>query len=440
MELQEVFNHQLVQDLIDENERLSSGSITQTLSKNKGAKNLNKIRLPYVVKNKVIFSEGTHNGIFYPYDSISSPEALSQIEGIDLFFAEHEDASQNWAGIIKNAKGNDADKTVRGDLEIVDLSAAQKISWMVENKSGTMGLSPTVDVDRRVIDNRAVALDPKYQSWSVVLRPADRTTIFNSEKKETGGVNMQEKSEVNGAGAADTAVSENLSQLKDAQEKNVELSTQLKDTNKQLEELKSAEVMRRVEPLAQMEVDLGKTDSTLMPQRIEELAKLPSEALTALEDSYTWIKAELNEDDDDKDSEEEGEGTETNSAFTDFVKKFIKANPGKTIKDASKAWKAKGMDKKEDNAHIGDDEDEEKRKKKEEEDLALRGRDKKEYPGAEKSSTIPSEGGKERQTLSKIYNLVEHKEQPINRFQLSKETAEGNQQFLDFMKKQQGDA
>ncbi|MCK5283930.1 MAG: hypothetical protein KAK00_11120, partial [Nanoarchaeota archaeon] len=168
-------------------------------------------------------------------------------------------------------------------------------------------------------------------------------------------------------------------------------------------------------------------------ERTEILMKMTEGERKILSEQYSWMKQELNLDEPDEDIPPDSEdaedlskmNVEQLSAYTAFVKSFMKKHKGANISAAAKAWKKT-------------------KKKLSEEALAKKKKypypegvdDKKKYP--EKQSVSSESGQKIRQDMSERYTLVEEKEKPIDRFNLSEDQADSNQQFIEFLRKQEG--
>ncbi len=128
-----------------------------------------------VLKHKLVMREGEHNGVYYSWEELK--RALATGEGGGLYY-DHDDAASNWVGDVKNLFADDAQKCIFGDLHIVDPIAAKKLRY-----GAKWGVSPTIDAEKIVRDGQRLALDPKFLSFSLVLRPAVRETMLNSENR-----------------------------------------------------------------------------------------------------------------------------------------------------------------------------------------------------------------------------------------------------------------
>ncbi len=129
-----------------------------------------------ILKNRLVMREGEHNEVYYSWDELKSGFATG--EGAGLFY-DHDDAVKNYVGIVKNLKLNEDTKEIYGDIHITDKQAALNLKL-----GAKWGISPTIDAEKLVKDGKKCALDPKFLSYSLVLRPAVRETMLNSEKED----------------------------------------------------------------------------------------------------------------------------------------------------------------------------------------------------------------------------------------------------------------
>ena len=130
-----------------------------------------------VLKNKLVMREGEHNGIYYSWDELK--EGYLTGEGAGLFY-DHDDAVKNYVGIVKNLKLNEEAKGIYGDIHVTDKQAATNLRL-----GAKWGVSPTIDAEKLIKGGKKYALDPKFVSYSLVLRPAVRETMLNSQNNTT---------------------------------------------------------------------------------------------------------------------------------------------------------------------------------------------------------------------------------------------------------------
>ena len=384
LSLQELYKNPIVQELVEQNE-LMAEAMPQHLSEDK-IKNLGIKPKVFLFKDRLLFQEGVHNGLFYKYDTMK--ENMSQWNNLDIFLAEHNDGSPAWVGLSKNPYLVPDEKAIYGTLEIVDENLANKLSYQIKNKNGRMGLSPTLDVDKQMLNGHAIAGGPWHlQSQSIVLNPAVRTTVFNS--KQNGGENNMEP-ETQQLKKDEVAISKD------------ELA-QLKADRARLSDYEKATLAEEVSRMSETEVSLGLFSEDETSSRKEILGKMTSSERKVLSDSYARLQKILSED-----SEEE--------LFLNSLPENLKgAIPSGLKKYIEEQKKKKGAEQENADMPPAD-----KRKK---------------YPYPETQPQMNKEMLSEKRE-----RLVEPKK--VNgRFQeLSKEKIEGNNEFINFLNKHQGTA
>lgn len=400
IELREVYNHPFVQELIQQNEQMASQMPERQHLSNAKKISLDHVNVPHTIKNRLLFQAGTHNGLEYLWEDIKKPENYSQWEGLDLFRAEHDDKSDAWIGFSKNIKLNEEEQAIYGDLEVIDPSSAKILEFQVLKKDGRMGISPTLDVDKQMLAGREVAGSPwNLQSQSIVLKPAVRTTIFNSEKN---GGNMKDETKV---------------QLKDGE---VAISqkelTELQDAKKRLANVEAIRLKQSAEELAKQEITLGRIKAEQLSARTEELNKLSDPERARLKETYDWLTTELS----DKSEEE---------LFMEQLPEELKGNIPPGLRAYIDSKKKKGAVPAE--------------KMQDEEDLEEQENagyppfpQKKKYPYPENNPRHMMSGEPEKLS-EKRQKLVEKKS--FNKFQeLSEATTKANEDFIEMMNRRQG--
>ena len=184
--LQEIYQHPLVAEIIDQNREL------RQLSDKPDIKDLKDIPLPYTVKNHVCINEGVHNGTTYTAQMLRM--AVDQHEGLPLFL-EHDSSvdqggtTKTWIGELHNPRWSEADKAILADIDFVDPKYAMAIAY-----GAKFGISATVDVD--VVNDskgREMANDPIFKSYALVIDPAVRETMLNENTEEEFGGSKEKK-------------------------------------------------------------------------------------------------------------------------------------------------------------------------------------------------------------------------------------------------------
>ena len=295
---------------------------------------LENIKVPYILKDKLLMKEGTHNGVFYPRNELKNADVFEQKFSL---YHDHNDASDTWIGEVVPKRMDDQTGEMFGDVVIIDKQMAMNLAY-----GAKLGLSPTIDVDKlERPDGPPVALDPQFLSWSTVIKPAVRETMLNS-KKNMEETQMEKKDIENVA----NRVVEMLSAKQDKKEKE-ELATKKKEdpAKEELEKMKAenekmkAELGKIEEAKARNESIMIRTKEEFLSQkedefthaRDEEIFKMEPvarEALSGALDRFIDKPEEL-------------------SKLQSFVKQYLKDNQGKSVADATKAYKAEALKKKE---------------------------------------------------------------------------------------------
>jgi len=245
---------------------------------------LNNIKLPYVIKGKILMSPGVWNGKYYDFSAIKSALENTNFtkEVTSLFYDHDDDKAKTWVGEVKNIRLEGTN--IVGDLHIVDMDLARKLAY-----GARFGISPRLLADE--YNNEIKSF--QFENFSVVLNPAVKTAYINNSQQ---------------------LVEEDVEQPKEVLKMNKE------------------EIRQLVAELVEDELKKKKKEYPY------------PKAYKQYPDPYeSGADKELNEE-------------ELLSAYTEFIKKFLKENPGKTIADAAKAWKKK---KKMSEAELQDEEQKE---------------------------------------------------------------------------------
>jgi hypothetical protein len=158
--IEELYSQPVVQELLD---KVNSNSEEQDLE---------NLKIPYVIKEKILMSPGIWNNYYY------SPKAIREAflktrwddKQVRSLFLDHLDQStKEWIGEVKNPKMK-GDNLV-GDLVVVDKPTAQKLAY-----GAKMGISPKVHGEQE--DNKMLSF--LYDNFSVVINPAVKTAYINN--------------------------------------------------------------------------------------------------------------------------------------------------------------------------------------------------------------------------------------------------------------------
>lgn len=142
-----------------------------------------EIKIPYIIKDRIILKEGVANGIFYPGEELEpcveilneepDSEDVEARKRTSLFW-DHDDACKNWLGEAKNFRWDAEAKAIRADIYLVDEDAAKKTHYQLKEKLSRWGISPRVRIDEQ--DGRAAGI--RFVSLALVLDPAGGPTLM----------------------------------------------------------------------------------------------------------------------------------------------------------------------------------------------------------------------------------------------------------------------
>ena len=140
---------------------------------------LENIKLPYILKGKILMSPGVWNNYYYSEDEIRKGWANTDWElkeNRDLFLDHEDKKSSEWIGEVKDlmVEGD----TLKGDLYIVDKPTAIKLAY-----GAKMGISPKV---AGLSDGAGGSMvDFRFNNFSVVMNPAVKTAYINMSEQES---------------------------------------------------------------------------------------------------------------------------------------------------------------------------------------------------------------------------------------------------------------
>ena len=134
------------------------------------------VRIPYLIKNKILMSPGIWNGFYYKDKTIKGAfdnTDWDSKEVVSLFLDHEDERSSEWVGWVKNPRVDGED--VRGDLIIVDKATAIKLY-----AGAKFGISPKVRGQEEDGEMESFVFD----NFSVVLNPAVKTAYINNTQIE----------------------------------------------------------------------------------------------------------------------------------------------------------------------------------------------------------------------------------------------------------------
>lgn len=144
-----------------------------------------EVKIPYVIKDKILMSPGVWNNFFYSSDTIKDAFKQTNWDSKDnrSLFLDHQDRlSREWIGEISNPRLNGED--LIGDLIIVDKPTAMKLHY-----GAKMGISPKVTGDEEENEMKSFL----FNNFSVVINPAVKTAYINHSQLKDQILNLLEQ-------------------------------------------------------------------------------------------------------------------------------------------------------------------------------------------------------------------------------------------------------
>ncbi len=291
------------------------------------------------LKNKLIMREGTHNELYYSWESLK--ESYMTGEGGGLFY-DHEDSVKNYAGLVKNLRADDETKEIFGDIHVTDKQAALNISL-----GAKWGLSPTIEAERLLRDGEKHAVDPVFLSYALVLKPAVRETMLNREdsNKVERRTNMEDnKRELQMLAEKDVKIQKLEEEKADAEDKAKESEKKAEESEKKteeaekkVEEAEKKEEAEESEKLCELECSIGFTSEANKNSRLEELKSLSAESRSILKSTHEKYVKTLNLNDEKaEDGKDYAEKLKEN--FLNFQTEFLKQNPKANLAEIKEAF------------------------------------------------------------------------------------------------------
>lgn len=161
--IEEIYSHPVVQELLEK-----ANSTKQ--------KDLENVKIPYILKDKILMSPGVWNDFFYSASAIHEAYVKtnwSEKENRNLFLDHADRSSREWIGEVINPRMSG--ENIIGDLVVVDKPTAQKLEY-----GAKMGISPKVHGEEE--DNCMMSF--LFDNFSVVINPAVKTAYINNAEKK----------------------------------------------------------------------------------------------------------------------------------------------------------------------------------------------------------------------------------------------------------------
>lgn len=248
------------------------------------------IKLPYVIKNAILMSPGTWNNYYYTAEVIERAHKNTNWSDktVRNLYLDHEEGTSEWVGYVFNPRCING--TEYGDLYIYDPNTAIKLAL----GKPKFGISPRV----RGRAEDGIMKEFVFENFSFVINPAVKTTYINNMEVKTMDFKLQEEGESKVEGA-------------EAEEKPEEKQETVEEKQETEEKQEVAEELKKEE-------EKQETSETLAKKTTDE--KLAKKKAKKKEKDYGYPKEELSE-------------------WTEKIKQWCKAHPGKSVKDAIEALK-----------------------------------------------------------------------------------------------------
>ena len=225
--------------------------------------NINTLILPVIFKNKILFSEGTHNGVAYSQKEIENASKFNELG----LFVDHIEGVETLVGTVRNPNFfiEDGKGICRGDLVFFDSNIVRKILMGMHT-----GVSPRVSLDRNISQG---AKNSQFQSFSLVLSPADKRTFLNSSNLKQ---NINNKLTMENSDIKTGANIEEINKVK------AELDT-LKKENEENKHVAMCDSVVNIEH------ELGLINENITQRKVE-LSKCNTEILNGMLNAYQFTQ------------------------------------------------------------------------------------------------------------------------------------------------------
>jgi len=224
---------------------------------------INALILPVIFPNKILFSEGTHNGVMYSQKEIENASKFNELG----LFVDHKEGVETLVGTVRNPNFfiEDGKGICRGDLIFFDTNIVRKILIGMHT-----GLSPRVLLDRNISQG---ANNSQFQSFSLVLSPADKRTFLNSDNSKQ---NINNKLTMENSDIKTGANIEEINKVK----------AELEELKKENEENKHVDMCDSV---VNIEHELGLLNENITQRKVE-LSKCNTEILNGMLNAYQFTQ------------------------------------------------------------------------------------------------------------------------------------------------------
>jgi len=235
--------------------------------------NINTLILPVIFKNKILFSEGTHNGVMYSQKEIENASKFNELG----LFVDHIEGVETLVGTVRNPNffTEDGKGVCRGDLVFFDSNIVRKILMGMHT-----GVSPRVSLDRNISQG---AKNSQFQSFSLVLFPADQRTFLNSDNSKQ---NINNKLTMENNDVKTDVNIEEINKVKAELNEINKVKAELDALKKENEENKHVAMCDSV---VNIEHELGLMNENLTQRKVE-LSKCNTDILNGMLNAYQFTQ------------------------------------------------------------------------------------------------------------------------------------------------------
>lgn len=174
----------MAEAILNESEILSHPIVKELLSQLESLDLEADVKLPYIMRNKVVMSPGVWNGFMYTQEAIveafnktdwslkeNRSLFLDHLDGVATPDSPKAMGSLTWVGEVVNPR-------LEGDTVLVDLVFVDKPTAMKLAYGAKMGISPKV----RGYEDEGKIVEFTFENFSVVINPAVKTAYINNSE------------------------------------------------------------------------------------------------------------------------------------------------------------------------------------------------------------------------------------------------------------------
>ncbi len=294
-----LLNHPYVQQALQQSKDLAKSKDLES-----------DVKIPFVIKDKVLMAPGVWNNFFYTPESVE--HAFNETDWTDKeissLFLDHEDKNaREWVGEVRNPRM--VGEQVLGDLHVVDKSTAVKLAF-----GAKMGISPKVTGE----EENGTMMEFLFDNFSVVINPAVKKAYINNSQRYEGDKQKDKKG------------SEEVSELAGELDPKGDIRPK-SDSQKEVNQMAKEKVETASTKLEE--------EAAPAPEKKEEEA--PKEEAKPESEDKPEEKPEGKEEEKSEEKAAEAkpeDKSEELGEFTSFAQKFMADNLGKSVTEAMAAY------------------------------------------------------------------------------------------------------